>query len=72
MNNLYYIGTYFNHDMDSPNYTNCKSIPLDKFNSFYNTEKVASFKYKIVEIIKRDLYANKAVELNDIIETNNW
>jgi hypothetical protein len=72
MNNLYYIGTYFNHDMDLPNYTNYKSVPIDKFISFYNTEKISDSQYKIVEIIKKELCANKTVEIGDIIEINNW
>jgi hypothetical protein len=58
--------------MDSPNYTNCKSVPLDKFISFYNTEKISDSQYKIVEIIKRDLYVNKVIEVGDIISVNDW
>ena len=72
MNNLYYIGTYFNHEMDSPNYAKCKSIPLDKFISFYNTEKISDSQYKIVEIIKRDLCVHKTIQVGDIIKVNEW
>lgn len=67
MEDNYYIGFYFNHNFDDYDYTNCKTISLDKFNAFYYTTKITDKHYKITEIIKNCDYYD--AEVGDIINT---